>query len=84
MGERPELVSSVGVLGHRSIWDRKPMPSPAFGLRHHETTGERGYAEILTRCAGRDPKCVQDLERAFGEPVRTILARGVVVSRLMV
>jgi hypothetical protein len=52
------------------------MPSPALRSAPHEQLSNLRHADVLRRCAERDPNCLRDLEAAFGDQVRAVLTRA--------
>ncbi len=52
------------------------MPSSALRWAPHDQPSNPEHADLLRRCAECDPNCLQELEAAFGNQVRAVLARA--------
>ena len=52
------------------------MPSPALRSAPRDQRANPGRNDVLRRCAEDDPNCLHDLEAAFGDQVRAVLARA--------
>ena len=52
------------------------MPSSALRGAPQNQSSNPEHADVLRRCAECDPNCLRELEAAFGDQVRSVLARA--------